>query len=110
VCVIDTIAEHHKQECISVLLVSPNSIYYISIYLLCAAYTLQSIPVILSLGVRNLVLIGDHMQLQPFTAVHGNAGSQIAITHSRSLLERAVAVSSQSIVCLFVSHVSHSCG
>jgi hypothetical protein len=44
--------------------------------------------------VRNLALIGDHLQLQPFTAVSDRANSDVVATHSRtgSLLERAVEV------------------
>jgi hypothetical protein len=93
------------QECIAAQLVLLNSIYHFAQTACCVLLLHMTVyTVVLSLGVHNLLLIGDHMQLQPFTVVHSNAGSQIAITRSRSLLERAVAVSSQLIVCLFVMY------
>lgn len=46
-----------------------------------------AIPVLLSLGTKNLTLVGDHNQLRPFSHVReGKASSN----HSRSLLERAI--------------------
>ena len=46
-----------------------------------------AIPVLLSLGTKNLTLVGDHHQLRPFSQVReGKAGTN----HSRSLMERAI--------------------
>eukprot|EP00741_Cyanophora_paradoxa_P022562 tig00000248_g21787.t1 len=56
-----------------------------------------SIPLLLRLGARNLVLVGDHKQLPPFTAIqdpepYSNWTGEKAIynSHSRSLMERSV--------------------
>ena len=46
-----------------------------------------AIPVLLSLGAKNLTLVGDHNQLRPFSQVQG--GNAI-MNHSRSLMERAI--------------------
>jgi len=46
-----------------------------------------AIPMILKFGPTNLVLIGDHKQLQPFTSVWS---ASYECNHTRSLLERAV--------------------
>lgn len=53
-----------------------------------AACVLETaIPVVLALGVKNLTLVGDHLQLQPFSHVReGAAGTK----HTRSLMERAL--------------------
>jgi hypothetical protein len=48
--------------------------------------------VILNLCVSNLILIGDHLQLQPFTSVNDPDNTAATATHTRSLLERAVLV------------------
>jgi hypothetical protein len=56
--------------------------------------------------VRNLALIGDHLQLQPFTAVSDRANSDVVATHSRSLLERAVEV--RTLYHVAYRDISHS--
>lgn len=53
-----------------------------------AACVLEAaVPVVLSLGVKNLTLVGDPNQLQPFSQVRENEAGQ---HHSRSLMERAI--------------------
>jgi superfamily I DNA and/or RNA helicase len=47
--------------------------------------------VILNLGVRDLVLVGDHKQLQPYTDVH--VTTTAGATHIRSLMQRVAEVS-----------------
>jgi hypothetical protein len=65
----------------------------------------QAIPVILNLSISNLILIGDHLQLQPFTSVNDPDNTAATATHTRSLLERAVLVSYTTLhlflYCLF---------
>lgn len=46
-----------------------------------------AIPVLLSLGTKNLTLVGDHNQLKPFSQVRDGKAS---VSHSRSLMERAI--------------------
>ncbi|CAM9748570.1 unnamed protein product, partial [Ectocarpus sp. 12 AP-2014] len=46
-----------------------------------------AVPVLLSLGIRNLTLVGDHNQLRPFSRVRD---SSVCANHSRSLMERAI--------------------
>eukprot|EP00903_Cladosiphon_okamuranus_P010260 g9714.t1 len=53
-----------------------------------AACVLETaVPVILALGISNLVLVGDHHQLQPFSQVRENDGGK---HHARSLMERCI--------------------
>lgn len=47
----------------------------------------QAVPVILSLGIKNLTLVGDPNQLQPFSQVRD---TEVGQHHSRSLMERAM--------------------
>ena len=54
-----------------------------------AACVLETaVPVLLSLGIKNLTLVGDHNQLRPFSHVRESAA---CMNHSRSLMERAIA-------------------
>lgn len=54
-----------------------------------AACVLETaVPVVLSLGIKNLTLVGDPNQLQPFSQARENEAGQ---HHSRSLMERAIA-------------------
>lgn len=46
-----------------------------------------AIPVLLSLGTKNLTLVGDHNQLRPFSNVREGKAS---MNHSRSLMERVI--------------------
>lgn len=46
-----------------------------------------AIPVLLSLGTKNLTLVGDHNQLRPFSQVREGKAS---MNHARSLMERAI--------------------
>lgn len=46
-----------------------------------------SVPVILALGVKNLTLVGDHKQLQPFSVIRAGEGGT---NHTRSLMKRAL--------------------
>jgi hypothetical protein len=66
--------------------------------------TAQAIPVILNLCVSNLILIGDHLQLQPFTSVNDADNTATTATHTRSLLERAVLVSRNVPVCILLQY------
>lgn len=53
-----------------------------------AACVLETaVPVLLSLGIQNLTLVGDHNQLRPFSQVRE---SNACMHHSRSLMERAI--------------------
>ncbi len=53
-----------------------------------AACVLETaVPVLLSLGLQNLTLVGDHNQLRPFSHVRE---SNSCMHHSRSLMERAI--------------------
>ncbi|CAM9608453.1 unnamed protein product [Ectocarpus sp. 8 AP-2014] len=53
-----------------------------------AACVLEAaVPVLLALGIKNLTLVGDHQQLQPFSQVRENGAGK---HHSRSLMERAL--------------------
>ncbi|CAB1103224.1 unnamed protein product [Ectocarpus sp. CCAP 1310/34] len=53
-----------------------------------AACVLEAaVPVLLALGIKNLTLVGDHRQLQPFSQVRENEAGK---HHSRSLMERAI--------------------
>lgn len=46
----------------------------------------SAVPVLLTLGVKNLTLVGDHHQLQPFSHLRDGEG---CANHNRSLMERA---------------------
>lgn len=47
------------------------------------------IPTLLAFSPKNLILIGDHKQLQPFSAIHHDFGNN-AINNAQSLLERCI--------------------
>lgn len=46
-----------------------------------------AVPVLLALRVKNLTLVGDHHQLQPFSRVREQ---DVGHNHTRSLMERAI--------------------
>jgi hypothetical protein len=62
--------------------------------------------VILNLGVRNLVLVGDHMQLQPYTDVHITTAA--SATHTRSLMQRVVQVRYYQCITCTIAVSSHT--
>ena len=46
-----------------------------------------AVPVLLALDAKNLTLVGDHRQLQPFSRLREHEALR---NHSRSLMERAI--------------------
>jgi hypothetical protein len=72
----------------------------------CATLYYQAVPVILNLGVRNLVLVGDHMQLQQYTDVHITTAA--SATHTRSLMQRVVQVRYYQCITCTIAVSSHT--
>lgn len=56
-----------------------------------------AIPMVLALGVKNLTLIGDQHQLQPFSHIQSDSGKGgLCSNHSRSFMERAITAGASS--------------